>query len=379
MPGRCEDLAWSADGRWLAYSYQVTARQRAIKLCELATLQCSLVTHPEFRDYSPSFDPQGQFLYFLSLRTYDPVYDSVQFEMSFPRAARPYLVALQAGGPPPFEREPKGLKTEDKATTRTTDQAAATKNAPACTSTWRASHSASPRSRSTESRFGKLAAAAQGKVVWTVLPIEGQQGRGGHKESTGRLEVFDFDTQRVDTLMERCDDFYARGRPQHAGGARRQAAARHRGGPSRGAGAPMAPTATRPRARAAGSTSRASACRCEPRLEWRQMLREVWRLQRDHFWVADMSGIDWPAMLRRYEPLLAGVATRAELSDLIWELQGELGTSHAYEYDGDHRKPPPVALGQAGRRAAVGGRPTRAIASRTSCAAMPGTRRPIHR
>ena len=76
------------------------------------------------------------------------------------------------------------------------------------------------------------------------------------------------------------------------------------------------------------------------------MLREVWRLQRDHFWVADMSGVDWPAMLRRYEPLLPRVATRAELSDLIWELQGELGTSHAYEYAGDHRKPPPVALGQ---------------------------------
>jgi tricorn protease len=48
---------------------------------------------------------------------------------------------------------------------------------------------------------------------------------------------------------------------------------------------------------------------------------------------------------RRYEPLLARVATRGELSDLIWELQGELGTSHAYEYGGDHRKPPAVALG----------------------------------
>jgi tricorn protease len=83
----------------------------------------------------------------------------------------------------------------------------------------------------------------------------------------------------------------------------------------------------------------------EPRLEWRQMLHEVWRLQRDHFWVADMSGVDWAAMLQRYEPLLAAVATRAELSDLIWELQGELGTSHAYEYDGDHRKAPQVALG----------------------------------
>ena len=83
----------------------------------------------------------------------------------------------------------------------------------------------------------------------------------------------------------------------------------------------------------------------DPRSEWRQMLREVWRLQRDHFWTPDMSGIDWNAVFERYAPLLDRVATRGELSDLIWEMQGELGTSHAYEMGGDHRKPPSIALG----------------------------------
>ena len=68
-----------------------------------------MVTQPEFRDFSPSFDPAGRYLYFLSLRTFDPVYDSVQFELSFPRAARPYLIALQARGRPPFEPEPQSL------------------------------------------------------------------------------------------------------------------------------------------------------------------------------------------------------------------------------------------------------------------------------
>ena len=43
--------------------------------------------------------------------------------------------------------------------------------------------------------------------------------------------------------------------------------------------------------------------------------------------------------------LLDRVATRADFSDLVWEMQGELGTSHAYEMGGDHRKPPAVALG----------------------------------
>jgi tricorn protease len=57
------------------------------------------------------------------------------------------------------------------------------------------------------------------------------------------------------------------------------------------------------------------------------------------------SGIDWEAIYRHYEPLLDRVGTRAELSDLIWEMQGELGTSHAYEIGGDHRRPPQMALG----------------------------------
>ena len=337
--GRCEDLAWSADGLWLAYSFQVSARQRAIKLCELATRRCTLVTQPEFRDYSPSFDPQGRFLYFLSLRTYDPVYDSVQFEMSFPRAARPYLVALRAGGPAPFEREPKGLAGGDKGDAKAPDSAAEPMRIDLDGITQRIA--AFPVA---EGRFGKLAGAAQGKVLWTLLPIEGQQGRGGHKDGAGRLQVFDFDSQRADTLMDKADDFQVAA--DHATvlvreGKRLRAIAVDRRDDRRAdAGDTDAPS------RKSGwidlGRVRASV---EPRLEWRQMLREVWRLQRDRFWVADMSGIDWPAVLRRYEPLLERVATRAELSDLIWELQGELGTSHAYEYDGDHRKSPQWALG----------------------------------
>ncbi len=61
-----------------------------------------------------------------------------------------------------------------------------------------------------------------------------------------------------------------------------------------------------------------------------------------------MSGVDWEAMYRHCRPLLDLVSARAELSDLIWELHGELGTSHAYEMGGDHRKPPAMALGKLG-------------------------------
>jgi tricorn protease len=82
-----------------------------------------------------------------------------------------------------------------------------------------------------------------------------------------------------------------------------------------------------------------------PDAEWRQMFREAWRLQRENFWVEDMSGIDWDEVYDRYLPLVDRVSTRAEFSDLLWELQGELGTSHAYEQGGAYRPSPQYRQG----------------------------------
>ena len=95
--GRSEDLAWSPDGAWLAYTFwtePAALRDQAAR--RRRRRRSTLVTQPEFRDYCPAFDPEGKYLYFLSVRTFDPVYDSVQFELSFP--ARGAAVPDRAAG-----------------------------------------------------------------------------------------------------------------------------------------------------------------------------------------------------------------------------------------------------------------------------------------
>jgi tricorn protease len=47
----------------------------------------------------------------------------------------------------------------------------------------------------------------------------------------------------------------------------------------------------------------------------------------------------------RYLPLVDRLASRAEFSDLMWEMQGELGTSHCYELGGDYREEPSYRMG----------------------------------
>jgi tricorn protease len=78
------------------------------------------------------------------------------------------------------------------------------------------------------------------------------------------------------------------------------------------------------------------------------MFREAWRLQRDQFWTPDMSKVDWGAVHDRYLPLVDRVGSRAEFSDLMWEMQGELGTSHCYELGGDYRPEPAYQTGYLG-------------------------------
>lgn len=73
----------------------------------------------------------------------------------------------------------------------------------------------------------------------------------------------------------------------------------------------------------------------DPREEWRQMFTEAWRLERDYFYDRSMHGVDWKAMLARYLPLVDRVATRAELNDLIAQMVAELSALHIFVRGGD--------------------------------------------
>ena len=82
-----------------------------------------------------------------------------------------------------------------------------------------------------------------------------------------------------------------------------------------------------------------------PREEWKQMLHEAWRLQRDFFYDPKMHGVDWNAVWKQYGSLADRMATRDDLEDLLGEVLGELNVGHAYHFGGDLRRAKPVGTG----------------------------------
>ena len=186
-------------------------------------------------------------------------------------------------------------------------------------------------------------------MLFTSLPIEGSLHSdnwppSAEPQGKATLEVFDFETQKAEELVEKMSYFVLsadRKTLVYRAGRRLRAL--------KAGEKPDEKVAKEPPGKKSGwiDLGRVKVS-VKPPSEWRQMYREAWRLQRDQFWTEDMSKVNWQAVYDRYLPLVERIATRAEFSDLMWEMQGELGTSHAYEFGGDHRQPPRYDIGLLG-------------------------------
>ncbi|MBI5368119.1 MAG: PDZ domain-containing protein [Planctomycetes bacterium] len=355
--GRVDGLGWSPDGRWLAYGFPDTRRTCRIHLFDSATAKAAPVpvTASAFRDVRPAFDPEGKFLYFISWRNFDPVYDSLQFELGFPRGAQPFLLTLRADTPSPFAaatripRAPGATATDDKdKESGKADAKAEAKGDPKTPAT-----PAPPKVEIDldgiadrvvafpvpDGRYAEVRGAA-GRALFTSFPIEGSLDQGwlpaGDPPAKTKLQAWDFEQSKVETVCEKMTDFGlsldGKTLVLRVGGRLRVVPAAYK--PD---GKPGSDDAGRESGWLDLGRLRLAVT---PHEEWRQMFREAWRLQRDQFWTPDMSGLDWSAVHDRYLPLVDRAGTRAEFSDLLWELQGELGTSHCYELGGDYRAEP---------------------------------------
>ena len=339
-------LSWSSDGRWLAFGVFVSRRNATVQLYDSASRKLTEVSRPDFVDGFPSFDPGGRYLYFLSLRVFDPVYDSQYFDLGFPKGMRPYLIPLKADTVNPFAAatrapRPPGAPNDQGAKKNGEEKAADQKDEKPAPDPVEIDL-AGIEDRVVafpvpEGRYGKVL-GAKGRVLFSSFPVEGSLGRdwaSGEAAPKGRLEAYDFAQEKVETVTEGMSTFSISGNGQVLG-------------VWAGKKLRVVPVAWKEAEKKPDEPGRESGIvdlgriRVEvvPALEWRQMYREAWRLQRDQYWIESMAGIDWTAIHDRYLPLVDRVGSRAEFSDLMWEMQGELGTSHAYELLGDYRPEP---------------------------------------
>ncbi|NBF00219.1 S41 family peptidase, partial [Nonomuraea sp. K271] len=312
--GDVSSLTFSPDSSWLAWVHPHQPPLSQIKIGRVDGTSVIDVTPVRFADYDPVFTKDGKHLAFLSIRTFDPVYDVHGFDLSFPQGCRPYLVPLQAGTPSPFDPslQGRGFNGEDD---KPAKDDAVKDDAPPRTEV-------DPDGIASRvvpvpvpaAIYGNLR-TAKDALLWLRHPLTGRLGDGTESENDTVLERYDLKKRAKAELGKEVRSFEVSG-----DGARLV---------TNGKNGLQTRAATEGDEVVTIDLDRVTV-QIDPVAEWRQGFREAGRLMRDHFWREDMNGVDWQAVLDRYEPLIDRIGSHSELIDLLWEAQGELGTSHAY-------------------------------------------------
>jgi tricorn protease len=319
--GEVSGLVFSPDSAWLAWSHPGPRPLRQLKLANTADLSVTEATPLRFRDYEPAFTLDGKHLGFLSARAFDPVYDEHVFDLAFVGGSRPYLITLAATTPSPFgpQRHGRPFEAPDK------DETPDSEGAPTTRIDLDGLADRIVPFPVEAARYSTLRAAKDG-LLWLRHPVRGVLGASratpDDPDPQTELERYDLAQQRIEHLAADADHFAVSGDGKRVllwtDGKLKVVPSDRRASNDDESDTNITVDLSRVRQTV------------DPAAEWRQMYDETGRLMRDNFWRPDLGGVDWDAVLDRYRPVLERVATHDDLVDLLWEVHGELGTSHAY-------------------------------------------------
>lgn len=331
------DYTWSPDSSWVAYSQQELNSMDKIYLYSLADGKTIEVTDNWYSSYSPCFSSNGQYLFFVSDRDFNPVYSRTEFNHAYLAMSRIYLVTLTAETKSPFEPKSDEVKVASPA-----------------------AETAKGEKGDKEKAAGAAAKEAAGKVTVKVeeaglkdriiaLPVEvasyfsltsagdrlyylrrslaDRQGSFKYydlskreEKDLGQVKAYVISADQKKMLVAQGQDYAI-------------------------IDLPSAPVKIEDKLDLSGLEMW-----LDRQTEWAQIYNECWRQMKDFFYAPNMHGVDWEKVRAQYEPLARAVNHRADLTYVIGEMIGELNCGHTYVGGGDLPVVKKVNVGQLGAK-----------------------------
>ncbi len=337
------EYGWSGDSKWVCFSAPASgAGFGMIELYSLETGKVTNVTEGLSDDVSPTFDPAGKYLYFVSRRTFTPEFGGFELDIHFTATDKLYALSLQdtTASPVAPESDEESPAAADKPDGGADKDAKGkdAKDAKDANPAVAALHIdlAGLANRTSElpvqaGRYHALT-AIKGKVVW--LAQDAPSDENGSAPLS--LHFLDFEKREDKTVLTGIDDGFALSRDG--------AKVLYRKDGVFG----IVDLAENKKPGDGKIETGSLMAWVDPHQEWMQIFNEAWRLERDFYYDPAMGGLDWKAVGARYRQLVPYVAHRADLNYILGELIGELGTSHTYVSGGELPKVPHVAVGLLG-------------------------------
>ena len=352
--GQIRDYVWSPSGNFLAFSMATNGNGLSqLYVWSAGDNQTHRLTDVMFNAQNPVWDPQGNYLYFISDHEFAPQISSVEFNYATNRTAYIYAMALrkdvkhpfppesdevtitrakEEGGPAAAEPKKEG-EGEKPAEAKPADAKPAAPPQKTLTIDFDGIAQRVARAPIGADNYGGLG-AKPGFLIYATGPAF-YYGRQGDRPA--QLKIFSIKDRKETVII---DD--VAGAAMSRDGSKILA----RQGPGF---AIYDATPLGDKSRKPVSTTGLVVDRV-PAEEWNQIFNEVWRRYRDWFYVPNMHGYDWVALREQYKPMLKYVAHRSDLNYVISEMISELTIQHAYIEGGDFTIPQRPRVGLMGAR-----------------------------
>jgi tricorn protease len=351
---------WSPDNKWIAYARQLPNGLHAVFVYSLDQAKTFQITDGMSDARYPAWDKNGKYLYFTA--STDTALTSAGLDMTsdaHPVTRAVYVAVLSKDEKSPLapesdEEKPKDEKKPDQ--DKSKDQGKDADQAKDKTDKDKADKDKAEKDKN-EKVVVKIDLDGIGQRI-LALPIPARDylsllpGKSGilflaegpqvldEGPTTLTLQKFDLSKRKVDKLMDDISDFtvsfdgekilYRKGETWATASAEESGS----GGPPKPGFGPL--------------KLEGWQVYVEPRAMWKQIYNETWRIERDFFYDPHYHGLDLEKAKKKYEPYLAGIASRGELTYLFEECLGELTVGHMFIRGGDAPHPKPMNVGLLG-------------------------------
>lgn len=311
---------WSHDSSWIVYTKAGSNNLFNIWVYSLAEKKSHRLLDGTYENYSPTFSKDGKFIYFISSRDFNMSFadgfSSMEFDFVYPKTTRLFAVALTKDAPKLFK---------DKNDVEEVKKAGAEKK-----DTGKKKKKDKPK-KGTEAPKIKIDFNGIDKRI-IVFPLSTDRygfvvdlGGSVLYMKAGGLYLFDMKKKKSDLVIKgvMSGDLSADGKKLL-----------YRAGRNYG----ILDIKPNQKAGSGKLDLKDVTMKIDPKVEWKQIYNEGWRIYRDWFYVKNMHGVDWAKMRERYAKLVPYVSHRADLDYIFGELIGELNSGHTYVNWGDFRK-----------------------------------------